>query len=661
MKLLSLTTRNFMPYKGDMNIEFPRDEFRNVMLVFGDNMRGKTSLLNALRWGFYQRALGRHSQTIPLHELLNKEAALESDFMFEVRIAFDANGHSYDLRRRAEKRASVAVPQRPDDFRVQVYLAEDGLPVQGDLVEAKINTITPEQISRFFLFDGELLQEYETLLIEGSDQGRQIKEAIEQVLGVPALINGRDELGALLKTAQKMQQQDLQRTRGSEKLAEQQASLISRQESFERDLKGLTEKLDATKAERVAYDDEIETFQQVFDAKTRLDTLLGQRNSIAELQDQKKQDRLNLLSIAWRDLVEIKVSVRREQLEARRQEINDHLRNRTVLEHQIGLIENLLSTGHCSTCNQVVGDSYRKDLGKELGSLQGQLANLRDSSEAFQELSAQISALRKIQGANIRDRIEQCNKDIQNLEVQVIKIENETEALRDQIKGYDTAEIARKRQIRDAKFQEETRLQGDINSRREDIRKIKEELAVNQKTIEGLAQARSQRSTQKALLCAQLEKVFNQSIERLRDRLRQTVQERATEAFRELITQQSYRGLEINNNYGLSILDDRGRHVTVRSAGAEQIVALSLIDGLNRTGRSAGPVVMDTPFGRLDPNHRDNILSYMPKVTSQFILFVHRGEVRPETDLAGVMSRIGGVYKIKEVNSRHSIIEKGEI
>lgn len=650
-----------MPYKGDMHIDFPRDEFRNVMLVFGDNMRGKTSLLNALRWGFYQRALGRHSQTIPLHELLNKEAALESDFIIEVRIAFEANGHSYDLRRRAEKRATVAVPQRPDDFKVQVYLTEDGLPVQGDLVEAKINTITPEQTSRFFLFDGELLQEYETLLIEGSDQGRQIKEAIEQVLGVPALINGRDELGALLKTAQKMQQQDLQRTRGSEKLAEQQASLISRQESFERDLKGLTEKLDAAKAERVALDDEIETFQQVFDAKARLDALLRERNSIAELQEQKKQDRLNLLSIAWRDLVELKVSIRREQLEARRQEINDQLKSRTVLEHQVGLIQSLLDTGHCSTCKQVVGDAYRRELGKELGNLQGELANLRDSSEAFQEISAQISALRKIQGAKVRDRIEQCNKDIQNLEVKIIRIENETETLRDQIKGYDTAEIARKRQIRDAKFQEETRLQGEINARREDIRKIKEELAVNQRTIEGMAQVRSQRSTKKALICAQLEKVFNQSIERLRDRLRQTVQERATEAFRELITQQSYRGLEINNNYGLRIVDDRGRHVTVRSAGAEQIVALSLIDGLNRTGRAAGPVVMDTPFGRLDPNHRDNILNYMPKVTSQFILFVHRGEVRPETDLASVMPRIGGVYKIKEVNSRHSRIEKGEI
>jgi DNA sulfur modification protein DndD len=650
-----------MPYKGMMRIDFPADEQRNVMLVFGDNMRGKTSLLNAIRWGFYQRAVGRHSQPIPLQEILNKEAALESDFMFEVRITFEANDHVYDLRRRAEKRAAVAFPQRPDDFQVNVYLLEDGLPVQGDLVEAKINTIAPEQISRFFLFDGELLQEYETLLIEGSEQGRQIKEEIEKVLGVPALINGRDELGAILKTAQKVQQQDLQRTKGSEKLAEKQATLIAHQESHERDLKALLEKLEAIKTERVALDDEIESFQKVYEAKSRLDAQLERRKSILETQEEKRKQRLDLLSLAWRDLVELKVSVRREQLEERAQELSRQMKSRTLSEHQIGLIQQLLQTGHCSTCKQDVAEDRRAQLGTELGRLQGELANFRDSSEAFREISAQIAALNKIRGANVRDRIDQCNKDLQGFEVQLTKIENEIEALKDLINGYDTADIARKRAIRDAKLQEETRLQSEINVRREDIRKIKEELAMNQKTIEGMAQTKSQRSTKKALLCAQLEKTFNQSIERLRDKLRQTVQERANEAFCELITQKSYRGLEINKNYGLSIIDDRDRPVPIRSAGAEQIVALSLIDGLNRTGRSAGPVVMDTPFGRLDPNHRDNILRYMPKVTSQFVLFVHRGEVRPETDLASVMPRIGGVYKIREVNSRHSVVEKGAL
>lgn len=43
MKLQEITIKNFMPYKGEQRIHFPQHETQNVMLLFGDNMRGKTS------------------------------------------------------------------------------------------------------------------------------------------------------------------------------------------------------------------------------------------------------------------------------------------------------------------------------------------------------------------------------------------------------------------------------------------------------------------------------------------------------------------------------------------------------------------------------------------------------------------------------------------
>lgn len=203
MKLHSLTARNFMPYKGEMELTFPQDEQRNVMIVFGDNMRGKTSILNAIRWAFYGEAVGRHSRPTPLQEIVNTDAALADDWRVEVHVKFDANGHAYDLRRVAERRQMVATPSKPEDFTRSIHLTRDGSAVSGDQVEAEIGLIAPKQISRFFLFDGELLQEYETLLIEDSQQGQQIKEAIEQVLGVPALTNGRVDIQTILKQAQK--------------------------------------------------------------------------------------------------------------------------------------------------------------------------------------------------------------------------------------------------------------------------------------------------------------------------------------------------------------------------------------------------------------------------------------------------------------------------
>ena len=131
-----------------------------------------------------------------------------------------------------------------------MHLSRDGIQMSGDQIESEIDQIAPEQISRFFLFDGELLGEYESLLIEGSEQGRQIREAIEQVLGVPALINGRTELGAILKSATKRQSSELSHIQGLEKQAERQLELTAKQDAYDRDLQELQAKLARVRADR---------------------------------------------------------------------------------------------------------------------------------------------------------------------------------------------------------------------------------------------------------------------------------------------------------------------------------------------------------------------------------------------------------------------------
>ena len=257
MKLLNLDMYNFMPYRGDISLAFAQGDRDNVTVIFGDNMRGKTSILNAIRWAFYGKALGRHLQEIPRHLLLNKEAKTQADWTVEVRVRFEANGHTFDLRRRATKKKMVADPSRPEDLDEEVGLQKDGLAVRQDLIKFEINQIAPEQISRFFLFDGELLQEYETLLIEGSAQGRKIKDAIEQILGVPALTNGRDEIQTIRKNAQKKQTQDLKHVKGLEAQAEQQYRFQQDLASIEDDIEELSNKLIEAHNKRVALDDEL--------------------------------------------------------------------------------------------------------------------------------------------------------------------------------------------------------------------------------------------------------------------------------------------------------------------------------------------------------------------------------------------------------------------
>jgi len=573
-------------------------------------------------------------------------------------VEFVADNHRYDLRRRAVKRAMVAFPTRSEDFEVIVGLQKDGVAVSGHLVEAEINRFAPEQVSRFFLFDGELLQEYETLLIEGSEQGKRIKEAIEQVLGVPTLIHGRDEASTLVRQFQRQQSKDLAHVEGLERQAEKQASWQAKQDSYEADLNLLRGHLQRTKTERAALDDELEKVDSVHRAKTRLDMLLTREKEIIRRQNEAADERRSLLRDAWRDLLQPKLAARKAALYEEQSKLTQEMQERGRLESKAANLRSILETSSCPTCGRDTEESRRAEAGATLGRIEAELRSIHIDHGSLGDVNARIREIDRLVRSGVSAKIRTLDDETRRLGVELTKVENEAEKLTDEIRGYDTAEIARQRTLRDGLLREEGKLERDVTDRLAKIEEARKELAVISKALQNLPQARASRSTAMVKICMSVEKVFGESIERLRNNLRRDVARRATEAFNQLTTQKSYTGLEINDNYGLTILDETGSRVTVRSAGAEQIVALSLIDGLARTGRAAGPVVMDTPFGRLDLRHRDNILRYLPTTTGQLVLLVHDGEIRKETDLAPVADRIGVAYEIREISPRHSRIEQ---
>ena len=89
--------------------------------------------------------------------------------------------------------------------------------------------------------------------------------------------------------------------------------------------------------------------------------------------------------------------------------------------------------------------------------------------------------------------------------------------------------------------------------------------------------------------------------------------------------------MKINDNFGLNIVHENGQVIEVRSAGFEHIVALSLIGALHRNAPLQGPIVMDSPFGRLDSVHEHNIISYLPNLANQVMLFVFDKEINEQS------------------------------
>ena len=660
MKLIRLTLYNFMPFKDEQTIEFPQHETQNVMLLFGDNMRGKTSFLNAIRWGFYGVAYGRHLREISRMALVNRDAADEGNWTMSVSLYFEHGGRDFHLSRKIERReTTIIAPGHDADFEETTGLKVDGMPVTGDRINHEINQIMPREVSRFFLFDGELLQEYENLLIEKSEQGRKIKESIESILGVPALVQARNELKVLLKDARKRQRSDVQKDKELQAYAKQQEHNEIELESIENDLEELISKRDELQEKIDELDDVLKNTEAVQKKQIDLTRLEERQKSMEREIELANIDTHGLLKSAWQDMLaksaqNIVVGLKDEQSK------HEQARRRAItLQGEINELQKSLKNNKvCTICGQDIPDDNILLLKEKLEQL---LAKQKDEAFDFSilmQLGQRIENLERIRSEGEGKRIIDNQRKIIGKKVELVKLENDREDIEEEIKDFDTDEIMRRRDERDQLLKLLAKIEEEIKgkeAKKEQNNQLQQKIS---QLITKSSGVQSSISNLRVDRMQQLETIFTDGIEQLRTRLRGNVEANATKTFKRITTEETYSGLQINQNYGLSILDGEQRIINERSAGAEQVVALSLIDGLNKTSGTRAPVIMDTPLGRLDLKHRKNILHYLPDMSEQVVLLVHQGELDITRDTEVFAGRIGARYEIKRVSATQSRIDR---
>jgi DNA sulfur modification protein DndD len=127
--------------------------------------------------------------------------------------------------------------------------------------------------------------------------------------------------------------------------------------------------------------------------------------------------------------------------------------------------------------------------------------------------------------------------------------------------------------------------------------------------------------------------------------------------FLKLTSEPEYKALSINESYGLTIVHQDGSAIPVRSAGAEHIVALSLMGALQRNAPLRGPIIMDSPFGRLDNAHTTKVVQALPSMADQVMLLVYESELDPQQAHNQLKGKLRKEYRIARRSARHSVVE----
>ena len=617
MILERISLCDFRAYRGMHDVELgPRLKYgtpRPIVLFGGLNGAGKTTLLMAVKLALYGRhAFGMGTSKAAYDKAIRgcihssrsllvqpNSAYVELDFVYGklgrqtryvVRRSWTANGR---------------------EMHESLSLSEDGAPHESlstDACQGFLNELVPIGVSELFFFDGEKIAE-----LAEDETGSALGHAIHRLLGLDLVERLRSDLRVYM-------------LRRESKAAGKDAA------------------------------SEIESLKREYD-----DSRASLAHDRAELE--RKKEELRGLVIQ-KDLLEVRLTERggdwgasREAQQASAKELAEALRGdeRDLRDELSGLyplsvaaeilsdaIEfaatelTAITRTEANTLLQEFASSLKESLGKE-----GQSAVDRVLADSLQPVNGtkpsmdlSHSALARMEHA-VNVGLPEAARRVERLARRITRVKEELDTVTLRIEQAPDEATLTKDFNRLAKLNEE------INEATADVAVSERELRSGYAASINLA--RSLREKHKALSARQ-ESVrpleYAEGARRLLTDFRRInaerkigqLEEEFAGAFRRLARKDDIvtKARIDPRRFTVTLLNSDGGEVqkSQLSAGEKQIYAIAMLEALARTSGRRLPVIIDTPLGRLDSQHRGNLVNdYFPRASHQVVLLSTDTEV----------------------------------
>lgn len=628
MIINKISINNFGPFHKTHEITFANGG-KGIHVIRGNNGQGKTSIQRAILWCLYGHVYDRRGEEIPPTSLLNRTAFHDGIFSFFVTIHFTHEDHEWYITRKMA--SSHGTDKKLESkMKLHVHRAEDDL----ENGQNEIQRLLPQDVSRFFFFDGEMLRDYEELLEESSDSMLVLRDSIEHILGIPLLRIARDDITEVKKKME-AERRGLVRKLGGKEYDQLVTDLQETSDDIDtslarkKELGGQIKSLDTSIQELKRTLNDIREVKNLTQERTKIELEIAALNSKKELEYKKLND---LTADLYKTILVPIASNLIHSLEQQHKKKMDKYDRKKGLEAIANDLQQGYENTRCKTCGTVLDEIGRKALFERLEEIKIEIANLTEIPEPNLEYQNDADRLKLIlEKAVDRNSFKITEASIREIEHNIATLRFRESEISDKLQGADT--------------EEPRRLEFEIQKSKEEVGRIRGLLEKEDEALLLLYDIKSdidqklgsinQMELQKlAFMISETEKignVFDKAITQYRDEKRSEVEKVASDIFKSIRCKESFTGLKINDRYGLSIITDSGAILDKaewRSAGEEQIVAYSLMGSLNRCAKIQAPVFMDTPFGRLDMKHGRNVLAFLPDLSEQTVILVTDRELR---------------------------------
>lgn len=183
MKINLVHLYNFSSYEGDCLIDLKTTLDKNIILIGGNNGAGKTSLFTAIKLALYGPQCFRfqdknHHYFGRIKELINHNAFLSEEVKSFVELELDLPSERAHANYTIHREWTVDNKRIEESFRV----IKDGIPLNEkdlDFFQNYLFTIIPPNLFDFFFFDGEEVGEF----FSAGTYNRYIKNAVLTLSG----------------------------------------------------------------------------------------------------------------------------------------------------------------------------------------------------------------------------------------------------------------------------------------------------------------------------------------------------------------------------------------------------------------------------------------------------------------------------------------------
>ncbi|QCC48518.1 AAA family ATPase [Halobellus limi] len=645
MKVQKAIIKNFMPFYKEVTVDLQTSSDSPLILMGAKNDRGKTAFFTAMRFCLYGFEGGNAEKSEKRRQAINRKAAKEGLGEASVTLEFTHNQNVYEIERVIEF-DQVDDPDQRDWNSCYVNVKKPSVSEGKETVidqapnedPAKkynrfINGILPESASDFFFFDGEELDRY-----AGSynDSEADVREAIETVLGIREIQNAihdlRDDGKDYYQDEWKDKAEDVEELQG-----------------LSEDISSVKSDIEAKKTEKDSAETEL---RQKEKRRSQIEDDLAEASGVAGKQDRVNEIKEEIEGTDQEDGLQDKLDEKRGE----RRELHSRLgplmigigAKHTIDNYDVSIvsgmedtIEYLIGRDNC-LCGADIDEEAEETLEHTLEQLRNDemstISELQGFASDHLECLTSGDYPENLNVNQAKSEYVSIQEDIESLKEDITALKDEKESLEDDIeKATVTAKEAESlRDMKETLDEEIGGLKTTIDTLEDDISELEEEKRELEQTVNSMEAADEEEQRYRTLM--KLSDECADAWEEIRDKYvetqRESVEKHASKIFQELTNKNDvYEGLTISKDYELDVKTISGnRDIEEQnpSKGARQIIAYSFIAGLNKFTAREAPVVIDTPIGRLDPEHKENLIDYFPNFRDQVIILYQPGELDKE-------------------------------